>query len=75
MRSGKIWIDRNGASEQVARFNAAGPGGMPPVLARTQEEVIGLFVDSVLSGQPVLLFRRQLDPQRRNDLLREFVLV
>jgi hypothetical protein len=33
------------------------------VLARAQEEVVGLFLDCVPSAQPVFLFRRQLDPE------------
>jgi hypothetical protein len=53
VRGGKIWVDRDSASEQVARFNAASPGGMPGVLTRAQEEVVGLFLKNC-SGRVLL---------------------
>jgi hypothetical protein len=36
--------------------------------------VVGLHIDFALPGRPVFLFRRQLELERRNDLLGEFVL-
>jgi SAM domain (Sterile alpha motif)/Resolvase, N terminal domain len=69
----QIATDCHCTSEQIACFDIAALGSKPRLLSPTQEEIIGLLIDCALSGQPVSLFRRQFDLERRNDLQPESI--
>ena len=71
---GIIGFDRDGALQQNAGLDVSRPRVQPHLLAPAQKEIVGIEVDGALFDQAVLLIDAEIELERRDDLLREFVL-
>ena len=74
MGRGISGIDGDRAFEQAARGDIGGAGRRPHLLAPAQEKLEGFDVDLAPLGQTVLLADRQLQLERGDDLLGQFIL-